>query len=485
MIQRILWLYVSLALSWAAFGANINFSNNPLENPTIQYGFNREETYDVAIFLDQPELYGCEINTISVPLAGNPGISNTSIWLSSELNLKRVNGRNVNAPDILSVDVEVSDGVLKAELTEPYILTGPIYVGYSFTVEELGDATSMPVNVVSSYVPGGLWIHTSRTHTKWVDKTSEGLASVLSLDLTGSLKDNAGAFLPANDVVVDCEGGGTVSLNFANHGSTPVYSISGIYSIAGRVSSFDHEFTHPVEGNYGVYEPVPFDISDLKTYGSFEFSVKVTEVNGSFNQDVTPETIIPMEVYPFIPVNRPLVEEYTGMWCGFCPRGYVALETMREAYPEQFVALAYHNRDVLEYVTDTPSSPSNYPSAYINRGSVVDPSAIYSMWPTVIKNPVPVRVTASINRDEDTIVGVEATTAFIKDYATGSYGVSFVLVADGLSNPTWLQSNSYAPRKGQEPVDDPQMPGKLGSMFTHGSNPMSGLIYNDVVLSIT
>lgn len=75
--------------------------------------------------------------------------------------------------------------------------------------------------------------------------------------------------------------------------------------------------------------------------------------------------------------------------------------------------------------------------------------------------------------------------SFIEDYDADRYGMSFALVADGLSNPTWLQSNSYAPREGQEPVDDPEMPGEIGYMFTHGTNPMPGLIYNDVVLAIT
>ena len=93
-----------------------------------------------------------------------------------------------------------------------------------------------------------------------------------------------------------------------------------------------------------------------------------------------PETEGTLKVYPFIPANRPLVEEYTGLWCGWCPLGYVALETMKERRGDLFVAAAYHNGDDMAFDGKTPNSPGGYPSAYVNRSASVNLGKIYTEW---------------------------------------------------------------------------------------------------------
>ena len=35
--------------------------------------------------------------------------------------------------------------------------------------------------------------------------------------------------------------------------------------------------------------------------------------------------------------------EYTGLWCGYCPAGYVAIEELTEELGKDFVVLSYHN----------------------------------------------------------------------------------------------------------------------------------------------
>ena len=37
-----------------------------------------------------------------------------------------------------------------------------------------------------------------------------------------------------------------------------------------------------------------------------------------------------------------VVEEGTGTWCGWCVRGIVALEYMRENYPDKFIGIGVH-----------------------------------------------------------------------------------------------------------------------------------------------
>src|SRR6516225_3148810 len=40
-----------------------------------------------------------------------------------------------------------------------------------------------------------------------------------------------------------------------------------------------------------------------------------------------------------------LVEEFTGSWCGWCPRGAYAMQVLDKKYPGKVFCIAYHNSD--------------------------------------------------------------------------------------------------------------------------------------------
>ena len=60
-------------------------------------------------------------------------------------------------------------------------------------------------------------------------------------------------------------------------------------------------------------------------------SVNVLKVNGVDNEEeAVAEATTPVFVLNTLPRHRSLLEEYTGLWCGWCPRGFVALELLKE-----------------------------------------------------------------------------------------------------------------------------------------------------------
>ena len=180
------------------------------------------------------------------------------------------------------------------------------------------------------------------------------------------------------------------------------------------------------------------------------------------------------------PVMRPLLEEFTGLWCSFCPRGYVAMETLKEEYPNNFIGLAYHNNDAMSNVAGKPFSPSSYPEIHLNRQSkAIEFSQIYSLWPEEVAKEAPawVDVKAEWGDDEHNIINATVTVCFTEDHADVDYGISAVLVVDGMSNTAWHQKNGLVGA-----YDDPTMQGYWGELFTHGTNPMDGLVFNDVVI---
>lgn len=486
-MTRYLLLAYALGIIATASASEIDFSFNTDNLPVHGYGFDKAETYDVAIRIDEPSLKGSVIKGISVELPGGDAISGCSGWLSNELNLKRVNGKYVNQPDITSTDGKLSDGALTVTFSEPYTVDGPVYVGYTFTVGELVDGSGEPVMVADGINADGLYLHTSRSRLKWnsVSSDVQGV-SAMKVIIEGDFKDNAAAF--AYDGALGCSAEDesvTFTLNIANHGQNPVEKVAYRYSVAGLSGENEVAFPTPIPANWGALMPIELTIGQIADPGNYELTLEVLSVNGAANTDASPTTVMPLTVYPFIPVNRPLVEEYTGLWCGWCPRGYVALETMHEEYPDRFVGVAYHSGDAMASVREFPSSPNGFPDGFINRtrASLGD---IYTIWPRYAESSTPADINVSVQWTDETQSALKATssTRFMESKTKADYGVSYILVADGLSDPTWEQSNSYAPAEGEEPGEWDNMPGKWGELFTHGTNPMMGLVFNDVAMDL-
>lgn len=75
------------------------------------------------------------------------------------------------------------------------------------------------------------------------------------------------------------------------------------------------------------------------------------------------------------PVKRVLVEEGTGAWCGYCPRGATTLLNTIDKYPGKVIGVAVHNKSAgrpdMMALPDEPTFSSNfidgYPSMTIDR----------------------------------------------------------------------------------------------------------------------
>lgn len=81
----------------------------------------------------------------------------------------------------------------------------------------------------------------------------------------------------------------------------------------------------------------------------------------------------------FIPAHRVLLEEGTGMWCGYCPLGMLAIEHLQKLYPDTLLAVAVHNNDVLcdpDY--DAALGFQSFPTGLVNRSLVCQPMAMTS-----------------------------------------------------------------------------------------------------------
>lgn len=156
------------------------------------------------------------------------------------------------------------------------------------------------------------------------------------------------------------------------------------------------------------------------------------------------------------PVHRPLIEEYTGTWCGWCIRGLVGMELMRETFGDDFVGVAYHNGDAMQITTSYPNNVTGFPSAFLERNYSIDPLYGFGNVSGGIINDMRqmaaieaiagIDVTAKWTSADKTAIDVNVTSYFTSDYNNANFAIEVMLIADDLygTGSGWNQSNYYS-----------------------------------------
>lgn len=136
-------------------------------------------------------------------------------------------------------------------------------------------------------------------------------------------------------------------------------------------------------------------------------------------------------------------EEKTGEWCGWCPRGAVALANMELSNPNDFIGIAVHNGDAMA-VSSYDSNigtyiPGGYPGGGVDRVEAGDPSNFATMHAARVNMIPPASISASGSYD-GTTVNVTITANFV-GALSGDYRLAAVLIEDGVSGAG--QANYY------------------------------------------
>lgn len=190
------------------------------------------------------------------------------------------------------------------------------------------------------------------------------------------------------------------------------------------------------------------------------------------------------------PVHRPIIEEYTGTWCGWCIRGIVGMELLRETLGEDFIGVAYHNGDPMQIMNEYgyPNSIGGFPSAYLDRTYDVDayygftsgtPGAIVDAVQQLaaIETVGDLEVTAQWTSEEKTAISVDVSSFFSIDKDNAKYALEVMMAADDLHGTAsgWKQKNYYNGLSSY--INDP----RLGPWVTQPAT-VSGLHFNDVLV---
>ncbi|MCM1378322.1 MAG: hypothetical protein NC097_07715 [Clostridium sp.] len=258
--------------------------------------------------------------------------------------------------------------------------------------------------------------------------------------------------------------------------NSEVSSIDYSWEVDGLSGEGSYSFPTPIRNSRGAVGVAIVDITAPASRGSFPMTLTITKVNGVEN--VCPKktgstTLISSLV---LPRKRPLVDEYTGLWCPQCPLGYVTVETMAEKYAGDFVCAVWHYNDAMSCKVAFPTKVSTYPNSAVDRMSLRAVNLLEEDWLSQSTYFTPVDVAVDLRYTDDSQRNIEATAnlTWIENNNESHYDVGFILVANGLSNPSWAQKNNY---RGSSALH-----GKYAELFTQGATLVYGLTFNDVVM---
>ncbi len=181
-------------------------------------------------------------------------------------------------------------------------------------------------------------------------------------------------------------------------------------------------------------------------------TISITKVNDQDGDDVNCNNVLSNLIDPIIPAahKRVLVEEATGTWCVWCPRGAVFMDRFDNDYHNLFIPIAVHGGSstepmrMPEYVNFLGFNA--FPNCRVERGGNIDPSGVEDPFlANIVKAPVAKLETgAQLDQGTNTL-DVSVEVEYLEN-GSGTYYVSLVLTEDDVRGTTsaYNQANAYA-----------------------------------------
>lgn len=360
-------------------------------------------------------------------------------------------------------------------LDQPYTISKdtPVYIGMIYTATSTDDYSFVYDGIFNGNYSSG-WYAIKQ---KVTEKDEEGnlhsveklvwdncAADIGSLCLSTTIE---GDNLPDNRATVNYLNVQSVinqnlpfrfDISFTNYGATPIKNIEYEYVIGDE---------DPINGKYTLSESLEYGKTTglystenvyTKTSGdTIEIKFTITGINGNPNVgkfgSASAKTYVLGEGKGY--KRNIVVEEFTGIKCGFCPLGIVAMESIREDFPDgDLIPIAVHAN-----VNGTdPMYASSWgrviglgsggaPDAIINREQQIYPdySNILEYISTIKDVPALGKVELTYSFDADTTnIILNTTTEFAVDVenAADKYALSFAITEDYVG--PYEQTNYYS-----------------------------------------
>ena len=491
-----------------------------------------QNKYNIA-FLAPGNYAKAKIDSVEFWVLSGCQYDNLTVWVSS-VKYETVEGKNYlsfpESADKADAKVVVPAADVKAVLDKlPANYVGPIsvklptpftipadgaLVGYSY--DGKSSDKSIVLAGISSEAAGCFFQYDYEG-----ERTFESLSSIVGMSSSIQIGLDV-SDCEANDATVSANPELTTLVNtkqqypfyITNNSAKPItqltYSIS-VDGVNGAEKSLD--LSSPIESMETA--SIPY-ITAFEEDGVHTVELNISKVNGNTNINKHSSA-----EYSIIALEKSadrvsVVEEQTGTWCGWCPRGHVALDLLNKQLGDKVVTLAGHfangesrvdpmniyqldeNSTQAEALADygfvamqlsSMLGGGGLPGAMFDRVVAADPyvganttkgkNGTYEYGATDLvnllkeENPseADFSMTASWADDKNTDIKVDLTTTFnYNRFGSFPYGVAFVLSENGMTGKgaTWKQLNYYSKLAGVNGASDFNNP-DMAAWFKAGS----------------
>lgn len=428
---RLLLFSLILILGHAGMSAQIywGYSDNIVANG-IGIGQNTVASGAIYIPSEVAELYKGKSAT-SVRIGLNNSVSELKIFITEDLN---------GTPAVEKTFGSQKAGVASFNFDDAYVINGKgFYVGYSCVgINAIGRS-----NV---YNANGCWVKDG--DGEWIDyagnENYKFNALNIAVRIEGDDMPEDARLIVNNETFVKPEEDFTFTVKLENLSTKAIKNYKIEYNIDNGETQTIEKTSYITAGSS---TSININVPGFSEFGIHTLNVKLVSING--NEDAYPannDVVAYIKVSESSFVRRMVVEEGTGTWCGWCPRGIVAFEYMEEKYPDTFIGIAAHAQDALSESTYQPIQNyfSGYPKCIINRdpSKVYDPSSsnLESEYKNISKGQAVASVITSAYIEGD-VIHAKATTTFANSNTDLDYRIAFVVLEDSIPG---YQTNYYS-----------------------------------------
>ena len=271
----------------------------------------------------------------------------------------------------------------------------------------------------------------------------------------GFALDNVSVYVPpANDAKINSialnrygliNTNSNLVLNVTNLGSNPMTSLTIDWNdgtshsqvVNVNIAPFaTADVTHPTALNYAA--------AVEKT-----IAVNITNVNGGADADMTNNSgSKSFNSLSQASTKKVVIEEGTGTWCVWCPRGAVAMDQMYQDHPNDFIGIAVHNSDPMTVTAyDGGANFSGFPGCNVDRALLdqsVSAGLFEGFYQQRIGLAVPAALSMTVSGTTNKTINVSAT--FRTVFASANYRLGVIIIEDNVTGTAagYNQANAYA-----------------------------------------
>ena len=368
---------------------------------------------------------GSKINAIRVGFADN--VTNLSIFIKSTLTGNDLYTQTVG---------NKASGWHTIELTTPFAFpTEGFYIGYKARGGfAMGFSGTTDANACWLWEGGNEWFNYS--NSEW------GSLCIMAVIDPATYNKNDVGMASVEKIHTQTNKVFTVSASARNNMASTLTSLGIGYKVNNGASVKKTINCNIAPGTTGWFS---FEMPSISEVGAHSLSVTIESINGLQDDNPNNNTATgSLIVYNYSFPKKIVVEEGTGTWCGWCPRGAVGLAKMKEKYPNNFIGIAVHDGDemtVNEY--DRELGITGFPGSKINRKREIDPnfSTLDYYYQQEISIPAMEKVDLNASLNNNTI-NVRSNLTFAYNSSSINCRIAYVLIENNVTG--YKQSNFYA-----------------------------------------